>query len=244
MTRLLIILIVLVSINITAQDNCEESKLNVSANADLVSRYIWRGMEFGENTPHFQPYLSLGYNLSEAVSFSLGAWGSYGFTGIYNESDLSATILYSTEKSGSFSIGLSDYFYPYLGMEYSNYKKEGEGAHTMEIAFNYYGTECMPIHILVSNNILNTPKDEKSFYAELGYTFNVKDATLSLFAGGATGISSWHLIPDTGFKIINAGITASKSLTINDNLSIPVSVSWIMNPYLKTTYLVGKVTIF
>ncbi len=244
MNRLLQILFVLLAINLAAQENCEESKFSVSANADLVSRYIWRGMEFGENTPHFQPYLSLGYNFTEAINFSIGAWGSYGFTGIYNESDLSATLSFSTEKSGLFTLGLSDYFYPYLGMEYSNYKKEGEGAHTMEVAFNYYGSECMPIHILVSNNILNTPKEEKSFYVELGYTFNMKDISLAVFAGGATGVSSWHLIPESGFKVINTGITASKSLILSENLSIPVSVSWIMNPYLKTTYMVAKVTVF
>jgi len=234
----------LFSITMLAQENTCESKFNVNVNADLVSRYIWRGMEYGENTPHFQPSLSFGYNFNDNVNLLLGAWGSYGFTGAYNESDLSATLSINTEKSGLFSIGLSDYFYPYLGVDYSNYKKEGEGAHTIEIAFNYYGPESLPIHILVSNNILNTPKDEKSFYAELGYTFTINDVSVSVFGGGASGISSWHMISDTGFKVINTGISASKTLAINDNLSIPVGISWIMNPYLKTTYMVAKVTIF
>jgi len=244
MIRYLSIVLVLLTINLLAQENCEGSKFSVSANADLVSRYIWRGMEFGENTPHFQPYLGIGYNLSNSVNFTLGAWGSYGFTGNYNESDLSATVTFATDKSGTFTFGLSDYYYPYLGLDYSNYKKEGDGAHTVELAFNYYGNASFPIHILLSNNILNTPKDEKSFYAELGYSFVINDVSLNIFAGGANGISSWHLIPETGFKVINVGINAAKSLKLNESLSIPVSVSWIMNPYLKTTYVVAKVTLF
>jgi hypothetical protein len=243
MMRVLQVILILLAFDVFAQGNCEHNKFNASANVDLVSRYIWRGMEFGENTPHFQPYINLNYNFTSTVNFTLGAWGSYGFTGDYSESDLSATLNIATESAGAFSLGLSDYFYPFVGLDFSNYKKEGEGAHTIELAFNYYGTEHFPIHLLFSNNILNTPKDEKSFYAELGYSFRVQDVSLSIFAGGASGVSSWHLINETGFKIINTGVTASKEVKINESISIPVGISWIMNPYLKTTYIVAKITL-
>ena len=55
----------------------------VDLGADLVSRYVWRGTDFG-NSASVQPYLSVGFAGVEA-----GAWASYPITAAgANENDL------------------------------------------------------------------------------------------------------------------------------------------------------------
>ncbi len=45
------------SVGIQAQ----EKTSGFSLGADLVSRYIWRGVDFGGPSPHIQPYLEYAF---------------------------------------------------------------------------------------------------------------------------------------------------------------------------------------
>lgn len=81
--------------------------LNVQAGidfgADLVSRYIWRGIDFG-NSVSVQPFLSF-----STGGFEAGAWASYPFTNAgkgTNENDL-----YVTYSFGSVALTVTDYFF-------------------------------------------------------------------------------------------------------------------------------------
>ncbi|MFH0736682.1 MAG: hypothetical protein V1773_19120 [bacterium] len=143
---------------------------------------------------------------------------------------------------GTLALTVSDYYYPYAGISYFNFENDGLGAHTIELAFSYDGTEKFPIHLAVSNNILNDVGGTKSFYSEIGYSVSVNDVSLFFFTGGGLGVSPWHMINEDGFRIINAGVTASKSVKITDDYSLPIGLTWLINPELKKSYIAVKVS--
>jgi hypothetical protein len=229
-----------------AQETEESSLLNVDFGADIVSRYVWRGIEFGGDpaVPQFQPFASLAINIAENHSFTIGAWGSYGFTGDYNENDLSLKYSFSHPEAGTFSLTVNDYYYPYLGLPFTNFEDDGNGAHTIETGFIYTGPGTFPVSFLVSKNVKNDLPDNESLYIEAGFSTAVNDVALSFFAGAAKGISAWHLIGTDKFEFCNVGVYASKSIKITSDYSLPAGISWIYNPHLKKTYLVFKVSLY
>ena len=56
--------------------------------ADVVSRYVWRGTQFGDSG-HIQPALIL-----SAGDFEIGAWGSFALSGNDEWSELDLYISY------------------------------------------------------------------------------------------------------------------------------------------------------
>jgi hypothetical protein len=231
-----------------SQDSTKSKCLEFDFGADVVSRYVWRGQELGQTqadpaAPQFQPYASFNININENNQIQIGAWGSYGFTGRYNENDLSLKYSMTEKSAGTFSLSTNDYYYPYLEIPFSNFKKEGQGAHTIELAFGYNGPEKFPVNFLISNNILNDSIGNKSLYVEVGYGANIADVAVNFFVGAAKGKSSWHGINTDKFELCNVGFSATKNLKITNDYSLPLGISWIMNPHLKKTYLVFKASI-
>ena len=80
----------------TAQDEVE-----TTVAADVVSTYVWRGMECGSAA--IQPTLGIGYK-----GLSLSAWGSYGLVDTNDAKEFDLTLAYST---GGFNIGITDYWF-------------------------------------------------------------------------------------------------------------------------------------
>lgn len=225
----------------------QESKLSFSYGMDLVSRYIWRGVDWGESldgssSPHFQPTAAFSYNFGKAGSLSLGVWGSYAFTGNYNENDIFLTYTVNT-KSGNFMVTLNDYYFPYENIPVTNFDGKGEGAHTIEASGSYTFPEVFPLTLYVSANVHNNIPDDKTLYIEASYPFTVGETQLGVFVGAAQGESIWHKIYSERFEFNNIGLKASKSIKITQDYSLPVGLNWIYNAHLKKTYIVFKVTI-
>ncbi len=208
----------------------------ISFNADIYSRYNWRGIDFGDS-PSFQPYVTF-----TAGGFSIGAWGSYGWAGatgnVYSESDLWASYGITTD-AGSFSVVYTDYFFPYAGLKYSNYKGSGNGAHTLEGGISYSGPESFPITVAGYYNLHNDP--DKSSYFQVGYPFTVGDVGVNVFAG-ASGSKSAGYGTDK-FAFINTGLTFTKTIPVTEKFSIPATASLIYNPNISQLYLVFGITI-
>ncbi|MBL7987021.1 MAG: hypothetical protein JNJ94_03045, partial [Chlorobi bacterium] len=131
---------------------------NFNFSADIVSRYIWRGSEYGKfnnnhNSPHIQPTAAFSIILNNSTTLSLGFWGSYGFNGDYSENDLYLNAFIPTEII-DLSITLNDYYYPMYGINITNFDGEGKGAHTLE--GNIVLTlKNIPLKFMISNNIHN-----------------------------------------------------------------------------------------
>ena len=210
-------------------------QVSVSAGADIYSRYNWRGLDFGDS-PSFQPSLSL-----SAGSFTIGAWGAYNFFSgsnpVYSENDLFASYSISTASSGSFSILYTDYYYPSSGLSFFKYGIDG--SHVLEAGLSYSGPESFPIELAGYYNFKNDP--DKSAYIQVGYPANVGEVSLSFFAGFTPASSAWYATTNAG--LINLGISATKNVVITDKFSLPVHVSYILNPYLEQSFLIAGISL-
>jgi hypothetical protein len=231
---------------VTAQES--NVKLNVAA--DIVSRYVWRGLDFGAS-PNIQPTLSL-----TAGNFEIGSWGAISTLGTYSEVDL-----YAKYTLGGVSLGVTDYFFPTDGIpaadgqKYFNWKNASTG-HVVETFAQYKGGEKFPVSLLASVLVYGNDKDfskmeidaatsdttfknNYSAYVELGYSFNVKGQALDVFAG---------FTPAAGFygseaAVVNAGISTSKKIAITDKFELPVKASLITNPLTQNIYFVLGITL-
>ena len=79
----------------------EKEKIETTISGDIVSSYIWRGLDCGDVS--IQPTLGVGYK-----GLSLTAWGSYGITNPDDTKEFDLTLAYS---AGGFNIGITDYWF-------------------------------------------------------------------------------------------------------------------------------------
>lgn len=240
----------------------DDDALSLSFGADILSRYIWRGMDFG-NSPAIQPNLALSWK-----GLNVGLWGSYAFTGHslqvndtvltklgpYVETDF--VISYTCQW---FTLSLVDMFIhnglnPNAGNNFFDYHNSTTG-HTLEANLTFNGTDNFPLHLMVSTLLYGDDKnkdstgvygygDKNNFstYFEIAYEFTIKKMELTLrpFAGATPFGSSWYQ-PDGG--IINAGFTARKEIPVTSGFSLPVHFSAIANPKAGNLFFVFGVSL-
>ena len=275
MKKVNLLLTVLFLIMTTFSANCQDATIDAveelkeeagddgfMVGADLVSRYIWRGTDYG-NSPAIQP--SLGFSWK---GLEIGAWGSYAFAkqsiqvndstvedaGNYSEIDFYVSYTYKW-----FTVLFYDYFTvnglnPNEGNNYFNYQNSTTG-HTLEGALIFEGTEKVPLRFTASTLLYGADKDKDSAgvygngtknnfstYFELEYTFNIKKYNIDLkpFIGGTPFGSGWY-----GSKagIINLGLSVRKEIPITPLYSLPVQVSVITNPMTEAAFLVFAVSL-
>ncbi len=209
-----------------------QTSIEFGLGADFVSRYVWRGTDFGDS-PNIQPYISISYS-----GFELGTWASYPMSASASpDNELDLYLGYSHEtNSGDFGAALTDYYFPNAGVNFSNWKSNGVGAHTLELALTYTAPSVLPLTILTAYNVHNDP--DKSLYVELSYPAKVSEFDINIFLAGAKGNSGWYGVATNKFEIINLGFSSSKEVSLSENFSFTVNGSYIMNPYNKQTYLV------
>lgn len=222
------ILFVAVSIQNTYS---QDGGSNWGLGADVVSRYVWRGTDFG-NSPSIQPYLS--YSIK---GFEIGTWGSFATNGAdMQEVDLYASYNFCKER---ISLGVTDYFFPsslVTKNRYFDYKEESTG-HILEGNLNLNGGEKIPLSLSLNYNFYGADTDN-SFYFELGYSGSCKNVDLDVFAGATTGEGIYLTPGAEGFSFVNIGLTASKEIKITENWSLPVSASLITNPQAENIFFV------
>lgn len=232
-----------------AQSNDTEcSLINFDLGTDLVSRYVWRGTQFGGNGPSIQPYTSLAIK-----NFEFGAWGAYSLDGLNTGQEFDLYLTY-TFANDMVSATVTDYFFPDFTTDYNyfDYAAPTTG-HILEATLSFNGTESFPLTVLAAVNFfgadakkLNTDLTEAglqySNYFELGYEFSVSSVSVSPFVGFTLSNPDTDL-GETGFYgskagVVNAGFSFSKEIKITDNFSLPISSSVIANPDTKKMFFV------
>jgi hypothetical protein len=244
---------------------CQDSKkctADFQIGADLMSRYVWRGLDLGGAGPSIQPSLTLNVGNSNHL-FSIGGWGAYTFSATANqEVDLIASYTFK----GIITLMVSDYFFPglYTGERdnYFCYSKDSTG-HVFEGAIQFNGTEKIPFTLLVATNFYGNDncrmkqmndttfvKDglQYSTYIELGFTKNIKGFDFNAFIGGTvttpkTDRHEMGYYSNTKAGITNVGIKLSREIPVTEKFSIPVQASLIANPMQKKVYIVFGITI-
>lgn len=197
----------------------------ITAKADLVSSYVWRGTQYA------------GFSVQPSVTytdggFSLGAWGSVGVKNsdvfAYREMDLFASYAFDF----GLTLGLTDYYYP--GTDYFDVS-EVTGAHGFEVNLGY----AIKDFSLSANYMLNQAGGAETAggdtYFELGYAFK----TFSIFAGAGSG---WHT-PDGSFGLVNVGLKTTKEIKFSDSFSLPLTGSVVLNPTTQQFYVVAGISL-
>jgi len=225
----------------------KENRLRVNLSSDLVSRYIWRGTDFG-SSPSIQPTLSL-----SGANFEAGCWSAFATNNSFRELDL-----YLKYTFKGITLCVTDYYVPEIGgapaspdPRYFVYTDQTT-AHTVEASLQWKGGEKLPLWI--SGNIFLYGNDKRwgfnpekdtlattyySAYLEAGYSLALRDDHLDLFAGFTPSAGAFGNAPG----LVNIGITAYRTLKISDSLSLPLRGSLIFNPQASKAYFVLGITI-
>ena len=158
----------------------------VTIGADVVSRYVWRGTDYG-NAVSVQPGIE-----TTLGPVTVGAWGSFPLT---DANGASATAgnecdLYASATVGPVALTLTDYFFPaYIGTDsLLNLDK-----HIFELSAS---ADVGPVSILSAANM--SGDEDNSTYLELTY------AAFSLGLGN--GVYS----TDGEFAPVSIGVSASR----------------------------------
>ncbi len=195
----------------------------------MVSRYVWRGADFGESMA-VQPALTFAFG-----NLEVGAWGSYSISRSgagANENDLWASYTVSTDNGASFTLGFTDYYFPSPDAAHGFRNAD---AHTLELSLGVTGPESFPVSLY--GGMLVHGDDDSSVYLEASLPVTaVEGVDLGLVAGMTAGESGFY---DTdGAALINLGVSAGSEIEITDSFALPVSVSWIVNPDEDRSFLV------
>lgn len=246
MFRKLLIKLILVTILVAgfALGATAEEKLTVNTGVDFYNRYVWRGLDIA-NTPSLQPSLALGYS-----GLEFGIWGAYTMSNETSESDeIDFWLGYTVELDDGMSIGLvaTDYYFPNAGVDFFNFNNHDDvtdelepdpGAHTIELGASFTGPSSFPVTLSGYINVYNEAGNNT--YFQIDYPITIGATDLGLFCG-ATGGSSDN--PDyygsDDFSIINVGITANREIKVSEQLSVPLSISFVLNPNDEISYLLA-----
>lgn len=203
--------------------------VTTSVNVDLVSRYIWRGIDIGHG-PSIQPGLSATWK-----DFTIGTWGAFKLAG---EGD-QETDFYLSKTFSFVTVALWDYwsFNDTSAFDCFNYR-EKITSHLLEAQVLLSGGETLPFNFLASYFFYGADPS-KSVYLELQYEHNLSLADLVIFAGYQVKGDYYATKP----AFVNIGCTVSKSIQVTDRLSLPVCLSLIINPAGKSAWLVAGISL-
>jgi len=197
------------------------AQADVDIGADLMSRYIWRGTDFGDAVS-IQPAISYTNGPIE-----VGAWASYPITsalgfgdeGALESAGANENDLYITYSTGPIGVTLTDYYFPQSG-DVFNYEDE-DGIHLLEISATY---EAGPLSLMAGFFFWGDSED--SYYGEVSYSL-VADDEIDVSLTGAFGNGAYTT--DNDPNVVVAAINVAKG---------EYMASYILNPEAETNFLV------
>lgn len=237
-TRWFLLLLLLLPAGICLTQSASAGDLALTASADLMSRYNWRGLDFGDAFS-VQPALKC-----QAGGWKLGFWGSYSSE--FDEIDTWTSYTVSTSNAGSFTALVTDYYFPSAGIRYFDFNDyddpDGAGAHLIELGLSWSGPSSFPITLSGYMNVYNEAGNCTYFQAD--YVTKVQDVDLGLSIGATTGSTDNPVFygsaerPVDDLQVINIGVKATRMLALSEGHELPLSVAFILNPQQEVSYLV------
>lgn len=202
----------------------------VNLSLDLKSRYIWRGLDYG-NAPSIQPGIEYA-----AGNFAIGTWSAFATVPNYDggvnfrEFDLYASYGFDF----GLSLGITDYHYPNLGESFFEFSS-GKSTH----AFELNASQALSDFSVSANYLLNDAAPSNgstagTYYFELGYAYE----NISVFAGAGDG---WHTA-DGSFQVSNIGLEVTKELKVTDSFSLGLNAAVILNPNTELMHFVAGIS--
>ena len=212
---------------------CTSSAQEITVGADIVNRYIWRGLDLGNAS--LQPTLGIEYR-----GLSLSAWGS---TGIADASDTKELDLSASYSIGGLNIGINDYWFDTPEKRYFLYDAH-RTSHVYEanLGYDFGVTSVQWFTNFAGNDGLNKDGDRAySSYIELSVPFTLLDVGWTATAGAVPWATTSY--GTTGFAVTNVSVKATKDIKVTDTFSIPVFGQIAANPCSQKAYLVFGFTL-
>lgn len=213
-----------------------QDTLETSVGADLVSHYVWRGLDLGGVS--VQPGLGISY---KGLSFS--AWGSVGLSNPIDVREFDLTLAYTI---GGFNIGITDYWFN-AGQEpearYFVYGRDNTN-HVFEANIGYdFGFLSLQWFTNFAGNDGFNPGGKRAFssYFEVAAPFTLGGVDWSAAVGAVPYATDFYGAEK--FSVVNLSLTASKDIQITDSFSLPVFAQVAFNPTANAAFLVFGVTL-
>jgi hypothetical protein len=223
------------------------SKIKLNIGADIMSRYIWRGCDYG-NSPSIQPTLSLSKG-----NFELGCWSAVATNSFYKEVDLYAK--YTLKKV---SLLVTDYYVPSVNgtpaspdNRYFIYDDKTT-AHSFEGSLLFKGSDKFPLWLLGGVYFYGNDKrwgchlkkdttneTYYSSYFEAGYTFTIQENSADLFLGFTPAAGAYG----NTLGIVNVGVTGYRKIKISKEFELPLKASLIFNPQASNVFFALGITL-
>jgi hypothetical protein len=215
----------------------------INTGVDFYSRYVWRGLDVAA-TPSIQPSFSIA-----GGGFEFGIWGAYTLSNETSGSDeIDFWLSYTMEMESGVSFQLigTDYYYPNAGIDFFNFNDydavindtiPDPGAHTIELGASVTGPASAPITVSGFVNVYNDGGNNT--YLQVDYPVTVNGTELGFFCGVAGGSEK---NPDyygaDKVSAINVGVSASREIKVSETFSLPLNMSFIVNPKAEISHLV------
>lgn len=221
-----------------------QDKFTVNGNLDLVTNYVWRGMDQNSGVS-VQPGLKLAYK-----GFSLSAWGSQSLTNNAGR-DVQEFDLILGYSAGGFSASVTDYWWGGLHNPYGYYKQGPsgnpvDGGHHFEATVGYHFGERMPLSLSWSTWFagadLRTSGDKRCYSTYISASYDIAcpaEVTLT----PSVGFTPWKGYYHGKAAFTDLSLKASKSLRLSDKISMPLFVQAIASPVNDHVYLVAGIGI-
>jgi len=250
-------------INFSFAQEADEEKLSLNVGADIISKYVWRGAQFGSNSPSVQPYTEL-----SAGPFVVGVFNSTSFSGIrsFQEIDIYLGANFYDEM---FSVFLFDYYIFSPGGDYFDFN-QNTTAHVLEADISFNGTEKFPLSVLYTVNIygadalrieddINSTNFNSSLgikyssYLEISYLGKLGNIEYQPFIGAnltnsklpniVTGYSG-----ETGYYgdkpgIVHTGFKLTNEIPITEKFSLPIFGQVSVNTLTKDMFFVFGISL-
>ena len=209
----------------------QENKVDVTISADLVSQYIWRGLDLGQVS--IQPSLDISYK-----GFSFSAWGNWGITDSTDDKEFDLTLAYAAK---GFNIGITDFHISQKFMaDYFNYSSPST-LHTFEVNLGYdFGVANIQWYTIFAGCDSRTEHDKRAYssYAEINVPFDLIGISWEGTVGCVPYATDYYEVG--GFAVTNLSVKATKEIAITKHFSIPVFAGLTYNPHESKVYgLVG-----
>ena len=231
-TRLFFI-IAMMTIGIVSSAQAQD-KVEGHIKADIVSNYIWRGLNIGHVS--LQPKMSVGWK-----GLSLTAWGSVGLSGHKDDvREIDMTLSYET---GNLQLGIIDYWTDEHDKRYFYYQKNGTG-HSFEGFVGYdFGPVSASWQTFFAGRDYQEDDDKRAFssYFELAAPFRLATCEWKATAGLVPWKSDYYEV--SGFGVTNLSLRATKAIRITDSFELPLFGQVTANPASQHFYFVFGLTL-
>ena len=213
-----------------------QDKVEASVGADVVSQYVWRGLDLGGVS--VQPTLGVSYK-----GLSLTAWGSVGLSNPADTREFDLTLAYET---GGFNFGITDYWFN-VGLDpenrYFTYASHRTN-HIFEATVGYdFGVASLQWYTNFAGN------DGMNLAGRRAYSSYV-EASVPFAFGGIDWTATAGVVPfATDFygvdriALTNLSLTAAKDIEVTERFSIPVFAQVMLNPTTRDAFFVVGITL-